>query len=332
MIMNSSSFREVLNTFVDPETPIAVDRQDAVFQVNGNLISLKVTAIDGEIKVSEDGIQFMDAKLWIIKRLANIFLLANRLKDLIPSSKYFVYPSGRYEPLLSIGADYSHVETDDVMRTVREAIESRSPLQTSIYYLTSDAGEGKTTVINQLAHEQAVRYAKGDASWLLVPIPLGGRQFMRFDDITVGALSNRYRFPNLHFRSFLELVKMGVLVPAYDGFEEMFYENTSGEALSAMGVLLESMQSQGVAIIAARKAYYDFENMGAQERLSESIHNVDVGFGKIQINRWERKQFVEYCEKRGLPGSAGIYSEIVNILGPGHALITRAVLAKRILM
>ena len=51
----------------------------------------------------------------------------------------------------------------------------------SVLYLTADAGEGKTTLISQLAHAQAKRFRKRDSDWLLVPISLAGKPFLRFD-------------------------------------------------------------------------------------------------------------------------------------------------------
>src|SRR4029077_1840672 len=99
-----------------------------------------------------------------------------------------------------------------------ETVLSRRPAgATSVLYLTSDAGEGKTTLINHLALKQAQRYKEKTTDWLLVPIPLGGRTFLRFDDVVVAALVNRLRFQLFYYDAFLELVRLGVLVPAFAG-------------------------------------------------------------------------------------------------------------------
>jgi hypothetical protein len=109
----------------------------------------------------------------------------------------------------------------------------------SVIYLTSDAGEGKTTLINHIARFQAESYKKKETDWLLVPVTLGGRPFMRLDDVVVGELANRLKFLFLYYQAFLELVRMGVIVLALDGFEEMFVETSSGDATSALGNLHE---------------------------------------------------------------------------------------------
>ena len=80
---------------------------------------------------------------------------------------------------------------------------------------------------------------------------LGGRPFLRFDDVVIGELVNRFRFQFFYYDAFIELVKMGVLVPAFDGFEEMFIESGSGEALSALGNLMNTLESSGSVLISA---------------------------------------------------------------------------------
>ena len=122
-------------------------------------------------------------------------------------------------------------------------------------------GEGKTSLINEMAKQQADKFSRNETDWLLVPIPLGGRHFLRFDDITVGALQNRYRFPFLSTAPSSPLFEWASIVPVFDGFEEMFVENSSGEALSAMGILVAALNSTGALVIAARKAYFEFENL-----------------------------------------------------------------------
>src|SRR5207245_686027 len=97
-------------------------------------------------------------------------------------------------------------------------------------YLTSHAGEGKTTVINELAVEQARKFRRSETDWLLVPISLAGKPFLRFEDVIVASLMNQLRFQRLYFDAFVELVRMGVIIPALDGFEEVFVETAEGDA------------------------------------------------------------------------------------------------------
>jgi Pentapeptide repeats (9 copies) len=327
--MHIEKFKEVVATFADPGTEMLVDGARVLFSINGNLIDAAVTTKYGDVYIDE-GAGPMPASLWIVKRLANLTMLASRLKERIQTNKNFVSPAARVlQSLENNPNEVADISCDALAATV-DVLNQRSPLETTVLYLTSDAGEGKTSLINELAYQQATSFLENKADWLLIPIPLAGRHFLRFDDITVGALQNRYRFPFLYYNSFLALVQMGVIVPAFDGFEEMFVENSSGEALSAMGILVGALESTGAVLIAARKAYFEFENLKAQEKLYDTISSYAVGFGKLELSRWERKQFFEYCALRKIASFETIYESVCDRLGSNHALLTRPVLVKRL--
>lgn len=329
MTMQINEFKSIVITFADPGTDLIADRSEIALSVNGNLITAKLSNRFGDLYVDE-GSGEQPASRWIISRLAQLPLLASRLKEMVIVAENFVSPSANLLPTLERVPENNLIPRNDALVAALETLNERSPLETMVFYITSDAGEGKTSLINQLAKVQAQKFAENKTDWLLVPIMLGGRHFLRFDDITVGALQNRYRFPFLYYNSFLALVKMGVIVPAFDGFEEMFVENSSGEALSAMGILVGSLDSQGSIVVAARKAYFEFENLRTQERLFDTIRTFSVGFGKLELRRWEKTQFIAYCAKREIADPEELYRCASERLGPDHALLTRAVLVKRL--
>lgn len=328
--MQINDFRSIVRTFGDPGTDILFEKNQLVISVNGDLITATVATRSGDVFIDE-GSGALPASKWIVNRLARLPLLAGRLKETVATTDFFVSPSAILFPTLESTAHGDKVETNDALTLTLDTIGEKSPLETTVLYITSDAGEGKTSLINQLARAQAQLFSDNRSDWLLVPIPLGGRHFLRFDDITVGVLQNRYRFPFLYYHSFIALVRMGVIVPAFDGFEEMFVESSSGEALSAMGILVGSLESQGTMVVAARKAYFEFENLGNQERLFDTIRTLSVGFGKLELKRWAEPQFMTYCKNRRIINAEEIYRLVSDRLGPTHALLTRAVLVKRLI-
>jgi hypothetical protein len=129
----------------------------------------------------------------------------------------------------------------------------------------------------------------------------------------------------------MELVKLGVLVPAFDGFEEMFVQNASGDALSAVGNLMRTLDSSGSVLIAARKAYFEYQDIKIQAKLFDSIGGCSVVFSRISLQRWAEKEFVDYARQRLLENPENIYSQVAERLGANHPLLTRAVLVKRLL-
>lgn len=328
--MQINDFRSIVATFADPGTDLLFDKSQVVISVNGDLIEAAVTTKAGDVYVDDGGAQ-QPANKWIINRLARLPLLASRLLTSVVPTEHFVSPSASLLPTLERGPQEMLVTTDDALGITLQTLNERSPLETMVLYITSDAGEGKTSLINQLTLTQAKLFNENKSDWLLVPIPLGGRHFLRFDDITIGALQNRYRFQFLYYNSFLSLVRMGVIVPAFDGFEEMFVESSSGEALSAMGILVGSLESQGAMVVAARKAYFEFENLRTQERLFDTIRTNSVGFGKLELKRWAKSQFMAYSKNRGIANAEELYRRASERLSPNHALLTRAVLVKRLL-
>lgn len=327
--MQIVEFKSIVMTFVDPGSELLFDNTTFAICVNGDLITANISTRSGDVYVDE-GTGPQSASNWIIVRLARLPLLASRLRETVPATKHFVAPAISLLSTLERQPNERAVRSNNGLTLTLDTLDSRSPLETMVLYITSDAGEGKTSLINELAREQAQRFIDKKADWLLVPIPLGGRNFLRFDDITSGVMQNRYRFPFLYYQSFLALVRMGVVVPAFDGFEEMFVESSSGEALSAMGILVGALDSRGSIVVAARKAYFEFENLRSQERLFDTIKGFSVGFGKVELHRWAKTQFIEYCGKREVDEPEDLYQRLSERLTPDHALLTRAILVKRL--
>ena len=179
--MHIDDFKSIVATFADPETEILFEKTRIMFSVNGNLHDVEISVIDGDVFVDE-GTGSVNAGSWILKRLANLPLLASRLKENIGDTNLFVPPAATLLHSLEVRPDETLTSTSDALNTTLQALNENSPLETSILYITSNAGEGKTYLINQMAKEQAQRYLDGEASWLLVPIPLGENIF--FDSMT----------------------------------------------------------------------------------------------------------------------------------------------------
>jgi uncharacterized protein YjbI with pentapeptide repeats len=327
--MQIDTFKSIVATFADPGSEIIFDSQRMMFPINGDVVEAVISSRFGDIFINE-GAGEISASRWIVERLAKLQLLSSRILDQIPDHPNFVSPAADLLPTLEANPDGKAFHIADALSETLKTLDTHSPLETTVLYVTSDAGEGKTSLINAAARKQAAKFSEGSSDWLLVPIILGGRHFLRFDDITVGALQNKYRFPFLYYSSFLALVRMGVIIPAFDGFEEMFVENSSGEALSAMGILVGALNSTGAVVVAARKAYFEFENLKSQEKLYDTISSFSVGFSKLELNRWEETQFLQYCNNRKLKNSKEIYQRVAERLGADHSLLTRPVLVRRL--
>ncbi len=327
--MNIDDLKKILIAFADSEADLEMVGNVLVFQIRDEIIEVSVEQHKGNLFITENG-ERNSAYSWLINRVARIPQLADRLLDNVPFEPHFISPSGMLLDQIDANPEDIEKKVEDVANQIPDLLSPQTVGTSTVLYLTSDAGEGKTTLINRIARNQAQLYKDQKTDWLLIPISLGGRSFLTFDDIVVAELVNRLRFQFFYYNAFLELVKLGVLVPAFDGFEEMFVEGSSGEALSALGNLMNSLDSSGTALIAARKAYFEYRNFATQARLFDAIRDRSVSFANIKLNRWDRKRFLSYAERRNLSDRETIYHKVRTRLKPDHPLLTRAVLVKRL--
>lgn len=327
--MDFDSFRRILTAFADDSADVVLEKGKLLVQVREETLDATLHhGRNGELLVEENG-ERRSAKSWIVKRVARLPMLADRICCHVKPTPHFVTPSGKV--LDSIKSNSDEPEKSDIGAATMEVFD-RPPIPgtTSIWYLTADAGEGKTYLINHLAIQQARAYKEKKAEWLLVPIPLGGRTFLRFDDVVVATLVNDLRFQLLYYDAFLELVRLGVIAPAFDGFEEMIIEGSTGEAISALGRLVSDLKSAGAVLIAARKAYFDYASFRSQARLFDSIGKNDVTFGRLSLTRWGQKHFVDYARGRKIENPEQLFKQVGKRLGAEHPLLTRAVLVRRL--
>ncbi len=327
--MLMEDFRRIVTSFADNKADIDLARGTLLVQIREDLIEARLYQHAGELVVEEGGERFPAAR-WIINRVARIPLLAERILSYVPRPENFVIPSGRLLDQPDFADSSDDVPRSDATVCALEVLGRRPAGTASVLYLTSDAGEGKTTLINHLSHKQALDYKEKKTDWLLVPIPLGGRTLLRFDDVVIAALVNRLRFQLLYFEAFLELVRLGVLVPAFDGFEEMIIETSPGEAISALGNLMRTLRSAGSVLVAARKAYFDYRSFRTQARLFDAIGKDSASFARLSLNRWSRDQFIDYATKRRLAHPDRLYAAVADRLVMDHPLLTRAVLVRRL--
>ena len=328
--MQFNEFRRIVTCFADRVDDVDTSHGELLVQIRDETITAKLHQRPGGLLVEEHD-ERLPAVAWIVKRLARIPLLADRICSYVSPPEHFVPPSGRFLDQPDKNPSGSDFLRSDVVDAMTETLDQRPAGTTSVLYLTSDAGEGKTSLINEVAVRQAEAYKAKQSDWLLVPVPLGGRTFLRFDDVVVSALVNRLRFQLLYYDAFLELVRLGVLVPAFDGFEEMIVESSSGEAVSALGNLVDKLRSAGTLLVAARKAYFDYPNFGSQARLFDTIgSDRDVAFGRLSLNRWDRTTFTRYAGKRHVGDPDHLFTLVSDRLGSDHPVLTRAVLVQRL--
>ena len=333
--MNNEAFANVLKSFSDDPGSVIIDRNQFVVTIRDDTFTGTLHERMGELQVVENGVS-LPAEKWLLTRVAKVTSLAERIISVLgegPELSCFVDPGGSVNDVLDFNPGDEDKQEPLLLQPIHNLLDRKESGCTTVLYLVSDAGEGKSTIIKKLALEQARRFKSGDEDWLILPVALGGRTMLRLDDVVAGAISNTYRFPFLFYQSLLELVRMNVVVLALDGFEEMFVENSPGDAASSLGALLDGMKSSGSILIASRKAYFDFKGIKSKSRLYDTVFNNTVQFGKISINKWSKDKFIEYAKRRGIEEPDRIFSAIAKNLGDqdNHPLLTRPVLVEKLM-
>ncbi|MCY4205876.1 MAG: hypothetical protein OXE92_09155 [Bacteroidetes bacterium] len=325
--MQFDNFKRIVTTFADEETEMAWDSDGTLLLgIRGIEIEVKINQTTDGIQVEQDGAKW-SAKKWIFLHLAKLDRLADRIISSVDPPEHYVSPNGKIVKWKS--------QTEQEYRNAQQELLcqlSKPPVgTTAIYFLTSNAGEGKTSLIGKISVDQAKAFKEKRVQSLILPIPLGGAPFLRLDDAVIASLSNKFRFPFLYYDSFLELVKMGVIIPAFDGYEEMLAETTSGEAISAIGDLINQLSSHGTLLVAARKAYFD-SSLKFQAKLLDPVRSHrDVEIYQFELDRWSKEVFLRYAEKRNISSPEKLYHKVAGRLNNKHPVLTRAVLVRRLL-
>jgi hypothetical protein len=327
--MDIERLKEVLATFADNPSSLILEKGRLVVQIQEELITAVTSVKDGQLVISEDNQPPLTAERWVVQRIAQMDFLADRILSLFPAANLFVTPKGDLLDQIEEVPDEKLQEVSNALNSAKQFLSRRPGGTCSVLYLTSDAGEGKTTLIGRLAHEQAKDYKARSTDWLLVPINLGGSPILRLDNVIAAALLNQLRIRRFYLDAFMQLVRLGYLVPALDGFEEVFVE-TAGDAVSSLGNLIKDMRGEGTLLIAARTAYFDFRRLDHQAKLLDAMPNAEVGFGRLGLRRWGRQEFVSYCDLNKTPNATQLHTTLESILGTQHPFLTRAVFVRRI--
>ena len=140
--MNINDFKGAMMAFTDDLDDIDLEYGQLVVQIRDEVIEAKVTDSEGDIFVEEHGARER-AFDWLVKRVAKIPQLADRILAHVSAEPHFVTPAGKI--LDRLGDDVDDVErpVDDVPRAVIQLLSEKPAGTSTVLYVTSDAGEGK---------------------------------------------------------------------------------------------------------------------------------------------------------------------------------------------
>ena len=248
--MTRKEFQRQVVSFLRKPEDYLEEKGSVLITFDNTTIDLQLQQEGNNIWCVEKGNRIL-AEDWILERLGKIEILANAILDAIPKDANCIPVPSQFESL----SLEEPKEFQDTLQSLTSLIENDNTFVTNVYYLIAEAGEGKTWLMNQLARKQAEDYLHRKTKWILLPIMLSGRPFLRLDEMIIGTLANFYRFNSYYIESCIELIKQGHIVLGLDGFEEMFVRGEEGEIVSSLGNLLHRLDSSGTLICSTRNAY-----------------------------------------------------------------------------
>ena len=140
--MLPDAFKRMLESFADSPADLDLSRGRLIVQVRDELIEARLFQQEGDLWVNEAG-EERRAISWLIKRIARLPLLSERILTYIPEVEHFVSPSARLldQPDYQIGDEESAVS--DAVGAIRELLSRKLGGVTSVTYLTSSLAREK---------------------------------------------------------------------------------------------------------------------------------------------------------------------------------------------
>lgn len=234
-----------------------------------------------------------------------------------------VFPMDWYvDPRLTGSAGGSASEGSALER-LHEYADGSSEHATRLLFVMAEAGQGKSSVLEEFTVQQAERYLRRESVHLALYIDAQGRGLARLDEVISRQLIELQFL--LGYNALVTLVREGLVVLVIDGFDELIgSRGTFDDAFRSLTAFLEILEGQGSLIAAGRSTYFIQEYEARGRLLSESLRYtleqvflkpwtqsdqdrfVELALSKSRLGEQERERaraaFREFQEEEQLAG------------------------------
>ena len=216
---------------------------------------------DRRVAVSADGIRQDYAAFLADTRMADLKHVARMIRQ--PKNDEIFVATKAHRP-----------DRDDApesaTRLLTRLMEAPEPDVTEVIMVTGGAGAGKTRVLRELVWQQADRYLHGKTDKLLLYVNAQGRALARLNEALATELQDLR--VSLTYHSVVTLVRVGLLIPVIDGFDELLGVSGYDDAFSSLTTFLEQLDGYGRLIASARSIYYEEEFLSRAGQSSATGH------------------------------------------------------------
>jgi hypothetical protein len=252
-------------------------------------------------------------------------------------------PSVQIEPQIRIGPMHSAhrkpaTAFTELVAEIDERLQVRAP-ETRIYFVTGEAGIGKTralvSVALQRAREveaEAITRTPGAGLPLFLYVQSNGQAASNLQTVVGSTISSTRSLTEEAVRA---LCRNGLVALFIDGFDELLGGVGYDDALGSLRPWIKAMDGRGVILVSARSSYYLNQYQSSLQRNLQN-QNLAVQHRVAEIQRWNEDQVGDFLDKHridraglarlsendrmllGLPFFARVYIESANLAIEGE--------------
>lgn len=305
-----------LHPFADPRTEVRVETvgRQLVASWTQRQNARRITiegVLEGEIRVKEGSAVASYAGFFAGSSMGDLTGLAKMMLQAQQRDTLFVRTKAR----IKNGSAEQAPNGDAVQLIKAEAQEKEQYDGTRLLVITGEPGAGKTRVLQEMVRSTALDYLEGRSTFLFLYINAQGRALARFNEALATELQDLRSLLTYHAVS--TLVRLGLVIPIVDGFDELLGTGGYEDAFSSLSDFLEELDGLGALVASARSSYYEHEFLARANRVS-SLGAQAWTQRPIEITAWSEEEFEEYIDytcKRALENAAASAAAAQKIRG-----------------
>ncbi|MCO1578075.1 hypothetical protein M8C13_20180 [Crossiella sp. SN42] len=185
---------------------------------------------------------------------------------------------------------------------IDDRLQVRGP-ETRIYFVTGEAGIGKTRALVSAAlrraqdveAEEATR-SPGTGSPLFLYVRSAGQAASKLQTVVSATVARTRSLTETAVRA---LCRNGLMALFIDGFDELLGGVGYDDALGSMRPWIEAMSGRGVILVSARSSYYLNQYQSSLRRNLQN-QNLAVQHRVAEMLRWSPEQVGDFFDKHGI--------------------------------
>jgi hypothetical protein len=188
---------------------------------------------------------------------------------------------------------------------------SSSENRTRIVFLRGRAGDGKSSLLVQLAHQQASAYLEGRATWLYFYIDAQGQALSRVDQ-AIAKIKDDLR-ASFTYHAVATLTRLGLLVPIIDGFDELLGIGGYDDAFSSLSTFVNRLGGRGCVFASARATFFEVSGLRSAHLAASLTGDVEVATADLEP--WTDSQVAQLLDRSGYAAGQDPVAAVVKLRG-----------------